>query len=149
MWCQTVSFGNWGIRAARVLVSHSTPLLSIRQVVRGMPSGVLKMRGSFCHSFVITIDLVSTDSRGGAPSEAFGFLNDTCGQTIRKESVSSLSIKSISLHRACGPAFVSYITNMKGSEGVCFSSQNLSIQLAAAHVIVILPPLTIHGLDYT
>jgi len=33
------------------------------------------------HSFVITIERVSMDSRGAAPWEAFGLTKDTCGQT--------------------------------------------------------------------
>jgi hypothetical protein len=33
------------------------------------------------YSFVITIDLVSIDSRGAAPAEALGLSKDTCGQT--------------------------------------------------------------------
>jgi len=34
------------------------------------------------HSLVITIDLVSTDSLGAAPSGALGLTKDTCGQTV-------------------------------------------------------------------
>lgn len=33
-------------------------------------------------SLVITIDLVSIDSRGRAPFEAFGLSKETCGQTM-------------------------------------------------------------------
>jgi hypothetical protein len=33
------------------------------------------------HSFVMTIERVSTDSRGVAPSGEFGLMKETCGQT--------------------------------------------------------------------
>jgi hypothetical protein len=33
------------------------------------------------YSFVITIERVSIDSRGAAPSGAFGLTKETCGQT--------------------------------------------------------------------
>ncbi len=44
-------------------------------------SQILEVSRTNLYSFVITIDRVSTDSRGAAFFGARGFINETCGQT--------------------------------------------------------------------
>jgi hypothetical protein len=52
------------------------------------------------YSFVITIDLVSIDSRGAAPAEALGLSKDTCGQTMDWASVKRHVGTSLDIQRA-------------------------------------------------
>jgi hypothetical protein len=52
------------------------------------------------YSFVITIDLVSIDSRGAAPADALGLSKDTCGQTMEWASAKRHFGTSLDIQRA-------------------------------------------------
>jgi hypothetical protein len=52
------------------------------------------------YSLVITTDLVSTLSRGGTSAPAKGFLNETCGQTIRLVLSERFITMTVYLHLA-------------------------------------------------
>jgi hypothetical protein len=52
------------------------------------------------YSIVTTTDLVSTLSRGGTSASAKGFLNETCGQTVRLVSFERFVKMAVYLHLA-------------------------------------------------
>jgi hypothetical protein len=57
------------------------------------------------YSFVITIDLVSIDSRGAVPADALGLSKDTCGQTWDWVSAKNFFGRPSALTTSMGASF--------------------------------------------